>query len=166
MTDYRSFVESKLAGIERRRATLETERNRLITALGVLDEADASAGGEVARFVETAIPVTDSPPSTPAPVTEAIVDILKSSGKMMTPNEIHDSLSEKHNVSRELMHSGFYRLKRRGVAFKNGKKWGLVGRDDKTVEEPSTGHGTSKSMLTNPTEHQLQPSLSRAGVQA
>ncbi len=145
MTDYRSFVESKLADIDRRSAVLENERKRLITAIGVLDEADSASGG-----VATARPAETTNPD-PPPVTSAIVNILMSSGRMMTTNEIHDSLQQDHKVSRDLLHSGFYRLKKRGVAFQDGKKWGLVGHDDKT--------------LTNPTEHQLQPSLSHAVAQ-
>ena len=132
MTDYRSFVKSKLADTNRRLAEIEKERERLNTTLAVLDEADASGGGATARPAET---TTDR-----MPVTSAIVKIIESSGRMMMANEIHDSLK----VSRDLMHSGFYRLKKRGVVFNDGKKWGLVGRDDKTVASAS---------LTNPTGH-------------
>ena len=39
MTNYRDFVESKLADIDRRRADIESERERLLTTLGVLDES-------------------------------------------------------------------------------------------------------------------------------
>ena len=158
MADYRSFVESKLADIDQRRAKLEKDRERLITALGVLDEADASGGDATARPAETTTP--DRPP-----VTTAILNILKSSGRMMTADEIHDSLLQDHKVSRDLMHSGFYRLKKRGTAFNDGKKWGLVDRDRKTAL-PSPGDGQSTSMLTDPTGQQLQPSLPRSFVQA
>ena len=125
MTDYRSFVESRLADIDRRRGELENERKRLMTTLGVLDEADASDGGATDR------PAEMTPDQ--LPVTSAIVNVLKSAGRMMTAREIHDSLMQDHKVSRDLLHSGFYRLKKRGVAFKDGEKWGLVGRDDNTV---------------------------------
>lgn len=157
MTDYRSFVESRLADVDRRRAELENERERLITTLGVLDEADAFGGGTTAR------PAKETTPDRP-PVTTAIVNILKSSGRMMTADEIHDSLLQAHEVSRDLMHSGFYRLKKRGTAFNDGKRWGLVDRDLKTAL-PSPSDGQSTSMPTNPTGHQLQPSLSRSFVQ-
>ena len=163
MTDYRSFVEftlaeveSNLADIDRRREELKDKRQKFITAIGVMDEADASDGGETARPEET---------TTPPPVTSAIVNILTSSGRMMTADEIHDSLLKDHEVSRELLNSGLHRLKKRGAAFKDGKKWGLAGRDDKTVALAVTGQEQSTA-LTNPTEHQRQPSLSRAVVQA
>ena len=126
MTDYRVFVESKLADIDRRRAELENERKRIITTLGVMDEADASSGGATVRHADTTTP-------DPQPVTAAIVNILKASGRMMTAGEIYNILQQDRKVSRDLMHSGFYRLKKRGVAFSDGKKWGLVGRDDKAV---------------------------------
>ena len=85
----------------------------------------------------------------------------------MTPDEIYDSLPQ--SVSRDLMNSGFSRLRKRGVAFKVGRKWGLVGRDDATVEAVAAApvdHEQSTPMITNPTGHQLQPSLSRVVVPA
>ena len=154
MTDYRSFVEfsladleSNLADIDRRREELKDKRQKFITALGVMDEADASDGGATARPEETTTP---SPP----PVTSAIVNILTSSGRMMTADEIHDILLRDHKVSRDLLHSGLHRLKKRGKAFKDGKKWGLAGRDDKTVASAATDQE-----FTNPTRASDVPSF-------
>ena len=62
MTDYRSFVESKLAELDRRRTEIEAERERLTMTLGVMDEADAALGRHATPGTAT------SPALTPVPV--------------------------------------------------------------------------------------------------
>ena len=143
MTDYRSFVESKLADIDRRREEIETERTRLMTTLAVLDEADAS------RRRTALTPGTTT--TDPAPLPATIVDLLRSSAEMLTANEIHGRLSQAREVPRSHMYSALHRLKKRNMVFKNGKVWGLVGPDAGTSDN-SVGHSGS-SLLTPPTAH-------------
>ena len=126
MTNYRDFVESKLADIDRRRADIESERERLLTTLGVLDEADSSQGDKSRPVVNAA--------TADVPVPVAIVNHLITAGRTMTTAELNDLLSQR-SVTRPHMHSALYRLKNRGITFKAGKNmWGLVGRDDRTTD--------------------------------
>ena len=141
MTDYRSFVESKLADLDRRRAEIEAEREQLMTALGVMDEADASER-------RTAVVAAATIPR-PTPVPVAVTGILRSSGQMLTADDIYNRLSDEREVSRPHLHSALHRLKTRNIAFKAGNMWGLVGRDDTTSVNPERG----SSPLTNPTAH-------------
>ena len=126
MTNYRDFIESKLADIDRRRADIESERERLLTTVGVLDEADSSQGDKSRPVVNAATAKVTVP--------FAIVDHLNSSGRIMTTDELHDYLSQRA-VTRPHMYSALHRLKNRGIVFKAGKNtWGLVGRDDRTTD--------------------------------
>ena len=151
MTDYRSFVESKLADLDRRREEIEADRKRLMTTLGVLDEADASRR-QPPPTAETATTTTGPAPA-PVPVPATIVGLLRSSGQMMTADEIYGRLSQEREVTRAHMYSALHRLKKRNTAFKTGKMWGLVGRDDRTAAD-SVGHEDSEvSLLTTPTAH-------------
>ena len=143
MTDYRNFVESKLADIDRRREEIEAERTRLMTTIAVLDEADASSR----RTAQTPGTTTTDP----APLPATIVDLLRVSGQMLTADEIYGHLSLRREVPRSHMYSALHRLKKRNEVFKNGKVWGLVGRDDGTTDN-SVGYSGS-SLLTPPTAH-------------
>ena len=139
MTDYRSFVESKLAELDRRRTEIEAEREQLTMTLGVMDEADAA-------LVRHATPGTATSPAL-TPVPAAIVDILRSSGQM-TADDIYSRLLQEREVTRPHLYSALHRLKKRNTVFKTGKMWGLVKREDgvsmNSVKREST-------LLTNPT---------------
>ena len=146
MTDYRSFVESKLAELDRRREEIEIERKRLANALSVLDEADD------ATRRHQAIMTADTPVVGVAPMPATIVSLLRSSGQMMTADEIYGKLSQEREVTRAYMYSALHRLKMRNTAFKAGKAWGLVGRDDRENADAvdSAGHEEPESSLLTP----------------
>ena len=63
---------------------------------------------------------------------------------MLTAEEIYGGLSMEREVTRPHLYSALYRLKKRNMAFKAGKLWGLVGRDDRIAEESA---GDSETAL-------------------
>ena len=148
MIDYRSFVESKLADLDRRRDEIEIERKRLVNAISVLDEAD-----DAARRHQT-VPATATSATTRAtPLPAEIIKILRSSGQMLTADELYGRLSQEREVTRAHMYSALHRLKKRNTAFKAGKAWGLVGRDDRNAADSAGYDDAGSSLLTTPTAH-------------
>ena len=133
MTDYRSFVKSKLAVLDRQLEEIGKERDRLMATLGVLDEADSEAMRST-----LAIPAS-RPSAATVTIIDAIAGHLKSSGRMMTGGEIYNCLKQEREVSRASVYTALNRLKKRGRIRKEGKAWGLEVRNDSAA-------------ITNPTE--------------
>ena len=142
MTDYRNFVESKLANLVRRREDLdrqrqviESEQNRLEAALSVLDEADAAREKDSRR------------PATNVPLPAATLNLIKNAG-MMTADDLYDALSKQREIGRSHLHTALYRLKNRGKIFKSGNAWGMVGRDDGDSEAREHSDSLLKTTTT------------------
>ena len=149
MIDYKGFFRSQLADIEKRRAALESERDDVLAVLKRLDDADAAMARKAPSPAKTATAGVTVP--------AAIIGLLKTSGEMLTADEIYIRLSSERDVPRSHLYSALHRLKKRNKTFKANEKWGLVGRDDKAAE--STGHGQSP-LLTPPNEPWTQPQRS------
>ena len=123
MTNYRSFIESKLAAVDERRAELERERSRLAAAISVLDEADASAG-DTQQAAE--VPASEENAGRNESLSDAILRCLTSSSKSMTQADIYKCLCGSRSVTRENMYASMYRLKKRNKICKSGKLWSLT----------------------------------------
>ena len=137
MTNYRSFIESKLAAVDERRAELERERSRLAAAISVLDEADASAGH--------AAPLEEDHTSTPistnsGSLSDAIIECLTKSNQMMTQADIYNCVSRGMTVKRTNMYSCMYRMKKRDRIYKAGMLWGLTERKSSLQGVATTSH--------------------------
>ena len=139
MTDYRIFAKSKLDEIERKRAELDKERERFLTTISVLDEADSNA-------LRTQISDGDAPPKKKrGTMIDAVVSIL--SEREMTTNDIYERLTLERETSRAAVGTALFRLRKRGKISKEGKLWAL--------SEPNGEN--LRSLLTAPTEQQQQP---------
>ena len=121
MTDYRSSLKSKLADVDK-------ERERLMSALGILDEIDS----ELIRNKFS----SKQPETTGGTLIDIIISIL--SERAMTTNDIYDRVTLDRETSKPSINTALYRLRKRGKVFKENKMWRLV--------EPTTS-----------TEHQQRP---------
>lgn len=141
MTDYRRFVQSRLAELDRRRKEIEAERQRLTTTLSVMDEADTAGRSPVG--VQAGKPDITSAPA-------KILNLLNEAEGPVLADDIYRQLGD---VARPLLHSALHRLKKRGTVFKDGKRWCLAGRDDASQHEA----------LTAPTEERVVDPVGQPG---
>ena len=128
MTDYRSSLKAKLA-------KLDKERDRLLTALGVLDELDSET-----LHAKLSPNGVSRPETAIGTMIDAVVSNLQSSGQMMTARAIHEHLVQDREVSPAAVSTALNRLQKRGKVFREKRLWGLVGRDDSTELTASTEH--------------------------
>ena len=118
MTDYRAFCKSKLVEVESKQADLERERERILSWLGFLDEADSeSIRGKI------------SPKKTIATNGVTLADTLVrvlGEGEITT-NEIYERVVLKHETSKKTMVASLYRLRKRGKVVGKRGLWRLPG---------------------------------------
>ena len=118
MTDYRIFAKSKLDEIERKRAELDNERERFLSALSVLDEADSNA-------LRTQISNGDvSPKQKGGTLIDTVLSILRD--QSMATKDVCESVMLGRETSRASVGTALHRLRKRGKIFKEGKLWILV----------------------------------------
>ena len=114
MADYRSFVKSKLNEIEK-------ERERFLSALSVLDEADSVNLRSVLTNGRSS-----QPESKPVTVSSTILEVLESSGPKTT-REVYDIVSPKcETVTPKSTYTSLHRLRGRGKVVKEGPHWKAV----------------------------------------
>ena len=127
MTDYRAFFKSKLVEVESKQAYLEREREGILSALGLFDEADSeSIRGKISPRKHIA--------THGVTLTDTIVSVLGE--RAMATNEIYERVVLKHETSKKTMFASLYRMRKRGKVV--GKKgiWGLPGSTDSTEPPP------------------------------
>lgn len=117
MTDYRSFILTKLA-------ELDLERTRLETALAVLDEMDAGDADQPTRDAGS------------VSLTTAIRRCLGTFSGPMTPTQLMDCLERDRQVNRQSVYAALHRLKERGE---------IVKVDDMAWALPQVGEQSSLS---------------------
>ena len=116
MTDYRSFIVTRLA-------ELDVERTRLKTALAVLDEVDAEDADQPTRDAGS------------VSLTAAIRRCLGTFSGPMTPTQLMDCLERDRRVNRQSVYAALHRLKERGEIVKvDDMAWALPA----VGEQPST----------------------------
>ena len=118
MTDFRAFCKSKLVEVESKQADLERERERILSALGLFDEAESeSIRGKI------------SPKKTIAThgvtLADTIVSVLGE--RAIATNEIYERIVLKYETSKKTMVASLYRLRKRGKVVGKGGLWRLPG---------------------------------------
>ena len=127
MTDYRAFFKSKLVEVESKQADLEREREGILSALGLLDEADSES---IREKISPKKPIATNGVT----LADTLVHILGE--RPMKTNEIYERVVRQHETSRNTMVASLYRMRKRGkVVGKNGL-WGLPGSTDSTELPP------------------------------
>ena len=128
MTDYRIFAKLKLDEIERKRAELDNERERFLSALSVLDEADSNS-------LRTQISNGDvSPKQKGGALIDTLLNILRD--QPMTANDLYGHVTLERETSKPSVHTALHRLRKRGKIFKEGNLWGLVEPTASTEQPP------------------------------
>ena len=128
MTDYRIFAKLKLEEIERKRAELDNERERFLSALSVLDEADSNS-------LRTQISNGDvSPKQKGGALIDTLLNILRD--QPMTANDLYGHVTLERETSKPSVHTALQRLRKRGKIFKEGNLWGLVEPTASTEQPP------------------------------
>ena len=129
MTDYRAFFKSKLVEVESKRSDIEREREGILSALGLLDEADSeSIRGKISPQKHIA--------TNGVTLADTIVSVLRERERAMATNEIYERVVLKYETSKKTMVASLYRIRKRGkVVGKNGL-WGLPGSTDSTEPQP------------------------------
>ncbi len=120
MTDYRAFIKAKLAG-------LDEERERLLTAIGLLDEAESES-------IREKISPKKTTTTNGVTLADTLVRILGE--REMTTNEIYGHVVLTHETSRHTMAASLYRLQKRGKIVGKGGLWKLLGSTDSTEPPP------------------------------
>ena len=116
MTDYRAFFKSKLVAVESKQADLEKEREGIISALGLLDEAESES---IREKISPKKPIATNGVT----LADTLVRVL-GEREMMT-NEIYELVVLKHETSRKTMAASLYRLRKRGKIVGEGGLWRL-----------------------------------------
>ena len=127
MTDYRAFFKSKLVEVESKQADLKMEREGILSALGLLDEADSESIREKIspqkHIAKHGVTLADT-----------IVSVLGE--RAMRTNEIYERVVLKYETSKKTMVASLYRMRKRGnVVGKNGL-WRLPGSKGSTERPP------------------------------
>ncbi len=123
MTDYRAFFKSKLVEVESKQADLKREREGILSALGLLDEADSES-------IREKISPQKHIATHGVTLADTIVSVLGE--RAMRTNEIYERVVLKYETSKKTMVASLYRMRTRGkVVGKNGL-WRLPGSKDST----------------------------------
>ena len=125
MTNYRSSLESKLADIEAKLVDLNEEKERLLSALGVLDEIDSGLIRDKTS--------SKHPGAKGGTLIDIVFSILRE--RSMTANDIYKRIGLKREASKASMHTALSRLRKRGKVSKEGDLWGVVGSNDSTEQQ-------------------------------
>ena len=126
MTDYRSSLKSKLSDIESKRADLAKESERLLLALGVLNEIDS----ELIRDK----PSSKQPKATDGTLIDSLISILRN--RPLTTNDIYQRVTLERETSKPSVNTALYRLRQRGKVFKEDDLWSLMEPEDSTEPQP------------------------------
>ena len=127
MTDYRAFFKSKLVAVESKKVDLEKEREVIIAALGLLDEADSeSIRGKISPQKHIA--------THGVTLADTIVSVLGE--REMATNEIYERVVLKYETSKKTMVASLYRLRNRGEIVGEGGLWRLPVSTASTEQPP------------------------------
>ncbi len=127
ITDYRAFCKSKLVEVESKQADLEREREGILSALGLLDEADSkSIRGKISPQKHLA--------THGVTLADTIVSVL--SERATATNEIYERVVPKYETSKKTMVASLYRLRKRGELVGKGGLWRLPVSRASTEQPP------------------------------
>ena len=127
MTDYRAFFKSKLVEVESKKADLEREREGILSALGLLDEADSES---IREKISPKKPIATNGVT----LADTLVHVLGE--RPMKTNEIYERVVRQHEKSRNTMTAALYRLRKRGKIIGKGGLWRLPESTASTERQP------------------------------
>ena len=127
MTDYRAFFKSKLVAVKSKQADLEKEREGIIAAIGLLDEADSES---IREKISPKKPIATNGVT----LADTLVHVLGE--RPMKTNEIYERVVQQHETSRHTMAAALYRLRKRGKVVGKGGLWRLPGSTASTEPPP------------------------------
>ena len=116
MADYRAFCKSKLVAVESKQADLKKERERILSAIGLLDEADSES---IREKISPKKPIATNDVT----LADTLVHVLGE--RPMKTNEIYERAVRQHETSRNTMAAALYRLRKRGKIVGKGGLWRL-----------------------------------------
>ena len=126
MTDYRAFFKSKLVAVESKQADLEKEREGIISALGLLNEAESES-------IREKISPKKHIATNGVTLADTIVGVLGE--REMTTNEVYEHVVLKYETSKNTMAASLYRLRRREKIVGKGGRWRLPGSTASTERQ-------------------------------
>ena len=130
--NYREHFKTQLAELRQKKAELDSEMERISSALGCLDEADRNTlQGKLFSPAGNGIASPKAKPGT----ADAVVACLKLSGKMMKRAAIREYLSNEREVTNGAINAALTRLRGKKAVFRRRQLWGLVGQDYTTTSD-------------------------------
>ena len=126
MEDYR------MAALKSKLVELDKERERIMTTIDVLKELDSESVPPIGASQQTAKNGT---------MIDAILSILRPSGRMMKTNDIYNRVKQERNTtSKAAVYTALSRLQKRGKVFNDNGSWKLVVRGGAAEPEQKEYH--------------------------
>ena len=112
--NYRHHFKAKLGELNKEKAAIDKEIEKIGTILGALDEADSTS-----QSSENGLATKD-----------AVINCLRSSGRKMRTAAVFGNLRRNRKIARQTVNYALRKLQESNVVFRDNEKlWGLVGQD-------------------------------------
>lgn len=128
--NYRHHFKVKLGELNKEKAALDKEIEKIGAILGALDEADMTAQRTLFSPSEDRADSARQSSENGLATKDAVINCLRSSGRKMRTVAVVENLRRNRKIARQTVNYTLRKLQKGNVVFRdNGKFWGLVGQD-------------------------------------